>query len=584
MAHKVAVVLNRSIRFLPEIFRCVFICHKSIADICTIKVGNLNNGGLKMTHYQKHWIAMLQKKHQREIPNVISSPQKCVELKLRASATRLDSIFKEPEKLLHAEFVKPTWIHTDIPKEILVRELEQHVDSLWNNAVNDYVFRRVFQYMESERALYRRDTTQKKMRNIEENIANGIAEFMLDAIVQYYTAQKTVKDRICDMVEEANANISELCESLGKEIRSAWNRVENLSCHHQIQSMLNRLTQSGHSSYRYVCENSAETCNICANLNGQEFEIKDAVTGENLPPMHPNCRCSIVAANTDTIQDVSEWLSAQNIENITDAVLNLIASSLESTAQNNEVTKAVIRFFETWRFFLTTGLLDYYGSFTAIVVDGVEYRINRHSFTAVAMDSNENLIVPENASEYDVKMLALMKQRDMLPKESDEYAAVLAEIQALYDSTDRSLRKVDPKDSYDYYFLGGDITEQLNSYMQQTEVDYADMHNQHWVNNLLPFRRLVGNAAIMDLKNQPEWQHSACIYDGEIVDQDAMGNINYGFFGRHCNIPESVLIAGAGYAQISAGTSAWDFWITFGDDPRDCYRVIQGIDVYEQWH
>ena len=220
MALKVAVVLNRSIRFLPEIFRCVFICHKSIADICTIKVGNLNNGGLKMTHYQKHWIAMLQKKHQREIPNVISSPQKCVELKLRASATRLDSRFKEPEKLLHAEFVKPTWIHTDIPKEILVRELEQHVDSLWNNAVNDYVFRRVFQYMESERALYRRDTTQKKMQDIEVNIVNGIAEFMFDAIVRYYTAQKAVKDRIGDMVEEANGDISELCESLGKEIRS----------------------------------------------------------------------------------------------------------------------------------------------------------------------------------------------------------------------------------------------------------------------------------------------------------------------------------------------------------------------------
>ena len=32
--------------------------------------------------------------------------------------------------------------------------------------------------------------------------------------------------------------------------------MENLSYQHQIQSMLNRLTQSGHSSYRYVCENS----------------------------------------------------------------------------------------------------------------------------------------------------------------------------------------------------------------------------------------------------------------------------------------------------------------------------------------
>ena len=177
-----------------------------------------------------------------------------------------------------------------------------------------------------------------------------------------------------------------------------------------------------------------------------------------------------------------------------------------------------------------------------------------------------------------------MKQRDALTEDSEEYVTITNEIQALMDSIDHSLLKVSPKRTYDFYVLGGDITEQLNNYMQQTEVDYADMHNQHWVNNLLPFRRLVGNASIMDLKNQPEWQHSACIYDGEIVDQDAMGNINYGFFGRHCNIPEVVLIAGAGYAQISAGTSDLDFWITFGDDPRDCYRVIQGIYIYEQCH
>jgi len=537
-----------------------------------------------MAHYQKHWVAMLQKKHKQEIPKVICSPQKCVELKLRASSIRLDSRFKEPEKLLHAEFVKPTWVHADMPKEMLAREFEQYVDSLWSNAVNDYIFRCVFQHMESERALYKLDVTQKKMRDVEANIANVIAEFMLDAIVQYYTALKAVKDRIDDMVEEANGDISELCESIGKELRSAWNRMENLSYQHQIQSLLNRLTQSGHSRYRYVCENSAETCDMCASLNGQEFEIKDAVMGENLPPMHPNCRCSIEAVNTNTAQGIGEWLSSQSLEHIADAVLNMIASSLESTIQNNEAAKVAIRFFETWRFFLTASLLDYYGSFTTIVVDGVEYRINKHSFTAVAMDSNEKLIVPENASEYDVKMLALMKQRDMLPKESDEYAAVLAEIQALYNSTDRSLRKVDPDDSYNFYFLGGDVTEQLNDYMRRTETEFAEMHNRHWATNLLDFKNLVQNASVMDLKNQEEWQHSACIYDGEIVDQDAPGNINYGFFGTHCNIPETVLMIGGGYAQFMAGTSEPGFWVTFADDPRDCYRVIQGIDIYEQWH
>lgn len=88
----------------------------------------------------------------------------------------------------------------------------------------------------------------------------------------------------------------------------------------------------------------------------------------------------------------------------------------------------------------------------------------------------------------------------------------------------------------------------------------------------------------MDLKNQPEWQHSAFIYDGEIIDQDAAGNINYGFFGTHCNIPESVLMVGAGYAQWRAGNTENEFWFTFFDDPRDTYRTFQGIDIYNEWH
>lgn len=88
----------------------------------------------------------------------------------------------------------------------------------------------------------------------------------------------------------------------------------------------------------------------------------------------------------------------------------------------------------------------------------------------------------------------------------------------------------------------------------------------------------------MDLKNQPEWQHSAFIYDGEIVDQDVPGNINYGYFGSYCNIPQSVLMAGAGYAQLSAGTAEVEFYVTLFDDPRDTYRTFQGVEIYEEWH
>ena len=55
-----------------------------------------------------------------------------------------------------------------------------------------------------------------------------------------------------------------------------------------------------------------------------------------------------------------------------------------------------------------------------------------------------------------------------------------------------------------------------------------------------------------------------------------------GYFGKHCNFPDSVLIAAGGVAQLLAGTSEYENWYVFLDDPRDTYRVMQGIEIYEE--
>jgi len=75
------------------------------------------------------------------------------------------------------------------------------------------------------------------------------------------------------------------------------------------------------------------------------------------------------------------------------------------------------------------------------------------------------------------------------------------------------------------------------------------------------------------------------IYDGELVSQDALGNINYGYFGTFCNIPKMVLIAAGGFAQWRSSREVnLEFWYTINDDPRDTFRVLQGIDIYNLWH
>jgi len=50
--------------------------------------------------------------------------------------------------------------------------------------------------------------------------------------------------------------------------------------------------------YRYVAILDLKTSEICRELDGQEFALKDKKVGTNYPPMHPWCRSTTIAAPT----------------------------------------------------------------------------------------------------------------------------------------------------------------------------------------------------------------------------------------------------------------------------------------------
>ncbi len=50
----------------------------------------------------------------------------------------------------------------------------------------------------------------------------------------------------------------------------------------------------GVTHYGYLAELDLKTSHKCAALHGQVFALKDAVMGENYPPVHPNCRSTTV--------------------------------------------------------------------------------------------------------------------------------------------------------------------------------------------------------------------------------------------------------------------------------------------------
>ena len=55
----------------------------------------------------------------------------------------------------------------------------------------------------------------------------------------------------------------------------------------QNQACMNRYKDAGIKEFQFLAEIDSRTSQICQELNGKVFKMKDAVVGENVPPLHP---------------------------------------------------------------------------------------------------------------------------------------------------------------------------------------------------------------------------------------------------------------------------------------------------------
>lgn len=62
--------------------------------------------------------------------------------------------------------------------------------------------------------------------------------------------------------------------------------------------------RNGFEQYEFIANTGC--CEKCAQLDGKHFPVKELKIGENAPPMHEGCRCSI-AAYSDR-REYDEWL------------------------------------------------------------------------------------------------------------------------------------------------------------------------------------------------------------------------------------------------------------------------------------
>ena len=70
-------------------------------------------------------------------------------------------------------------------------------------------------------------------------------------------------------------------------VRTESSRVMN-------EATLNNYKENGIKKYEYMAYLDNKTSKDCRRLDGKTFDIEDAKAGVNLPPMHPNCRSTII--------------------------------------------------------------------------------------------------------------------------------------------------------------------------------------------------------------------------------------------------------------------------------------------------
>ena len=61
--------------------------------------------------------------------------------------------------------------------------------------------------------------------------------------------------------------------------------------------------EDGLEQYQILATLDSKTCGICGRLDGKIYPVAEAVTGKNMPPFHPFCRCTDVPYYPDTPTD-----------------------------------------------------------------------------------------------------------------------------------------------------------------------------------------------------------------------------------------------------------------------------------------
>lgn len=126
---------------------------------------------------------------------------------------------------------------------------------------------------------------------------------------------KTIKNEITQMIirgESSNKVAKRIEEKMDSSYKNSIRLVQTEHAYCMNEASKYTYDDLDIDKYEFLATLDIRTCNDCAKLDGKVFNTKDAITGLNYPPMHPNDRCTTVPYYEDDEDDEKDTRFARD--------------------------------------------------------------------------------------------------------------------------------------------------------------------------------------------------------------------------------------------------------------------------------
>lgn len=225
------------------------------------------------------------------------------------------------DKELDAEYFKSQLSRLENIDEQLINLLSQYANSESDKLEQSLSNQFQQTYMHS---IY---LTQLEKAKLSSNFAN-INEYQVKAIVNKPWNGSNFSKRIWKNYTEVLPNelgdallrgtvLGHSHERVFKMMRQRIRDVEDYQLHRLVITEMGHIAETataqaykeeGVEQYQYLATLESHTCEECAHLDGEIFDLKDRKGGFNYPLIHPYCRCTTVPYIKGLLESRGRWM------------------------------------------------------------------------------------------------------------------------------------------------------------------------------------------------------------------------------------------------------------------------------------